>query len=198
MVQYKLKELESKKRGKHYDMTNIRVSKTENINNHMPVKFQMSLEEVKKYFDALVDDGISPRDMQITAKCINGSFKTIKSKGEASITYGDQYSMTDSAYEHTNRQFFFVDILVYAKKKKGKLEDEYEEGIKGRQRQWFPIEEAMDIVPMDQRNALNKAIASLSKGNFPVHHSDRGIQYCCEPYVSLLQQNHIMISMTQS
>jgi len=31
-----------------------------------------------------------------------------------------------------------------------------------------------------------------------IHHSDRGIQYCCEPYVALLQANRISISMTQS
>jgi transposase InsO family protein len=46
--------------------------------------------------------------------------------------------------------------------------------------------------------ALNKAIASRITATKLIHHSDRGIQYCCEPYVSLLQQNNISISMTQS
>jgi transposase InsO family protein len=46
--------------------------------------------------------------------------------------------------------------------------------------------------------ALNKAIRSKTTTNALIHHSDRGIQYCCEPYVSLLQQNNISISMTQS
>jgi putative transposase len=49
--------------------------------------------------------------------------------------------------------------------------------------------------------ALNKAIGQL-KGSKEtgtlIHHSDRGIQYCCEPYVTILQQNNICISMTQS
>lgn len=31
-----------------------------------------------------------------------------------------------------------------------------------------------------------------------IHHSDRGCQYCCERYVSLLKEQGIMISMTQS
>ncbi len=31
-----------------------------------------------------------------------------------------------------------------------------------------------------------------------IHHSDRGIQYCSHEYVNLLQQNHALISMTQS
>lgn len=30
-----------------------------------------------------------------------------------------------------------------------------------------------------------------------IHHSDRGIQYCCNEYVQLLQNNQIRISMTQ-
>jgi putative transposase len=49
--------------------------------------------------------------------------------------------------------------------------------------------------------ALNKAIGSLqdNKENRKlIHHSDRGIQYCCGPYVTILQNNHIRISMTQS
>jgi putative transposase len=31
-----------------------------------------------------------------------------------------------------------------------------------------------------------------------IHHSDRGIQYCCDAYVKLLQHHQISISMTQS
>lgn len=31
-----------------------------------------------------------------------------------------------------------------------------------------------------------------------IHHSDRGIQYCCSDYVNLLQDNNIAISMTQN
>jgi putative transposase len=49
--------------------------------------------------------------------------------------------------------------------------------------------------------ALNKAITSLiakEDNRKLIHHSDRGIQYCCEPYVTILQNNHISISMTQS
>jgi transposase InsO family protein len=31
-----------------------------------------------------------------------------------------------------------------------------------------------------------------------IHHSDRGIQYCCKEYVELLKTNHIRISMTEN
>jgi transposase InsO family protein len=47
--------------------------------------------------------------------------------------------------------------------------------------------------------ALHKAI---SHRQYPleelIHHSDRGIQYCCDEYVQLLQAHQIRISMTQS
>jgi len=45
--------------------------------------------------------------------------------------------------------------------------------------------------------SLNKAIKARVTNNPLIHHSDRGIQYCCEPYVSTLQENNITISMTQ-
>jgi transposase InsO family protein len=47
--------------------------------------------------------------------------------------------------------------------------------------------------------ALSKAIKCRQHlERMLVHHSDRGIQYCCDQYVDLLQQNNIQISMTQS
>jgi putative transposase len=47
--------------------------------------------------------------------------------------------------------------------------------------------------------ALNKAITALPVQNRKlVHHSDRGIQYCCDLYVTTLKENNIQISMTQN
>ena len=48
-------------------------------------------------------------------------------------------------------------------------------------------------------SAINKALKERMYPKRPlIHHSDRGIQYCCEEYVSLLLRNKIQISMTQS
>jgi putative transposase len=46
--------------------------------------------------------------------------------------------------------------------------------------------------------ALNQAIRGRKHLNGLIHHSDRGIQYCCEEYVQILQAHGIRISMTQS
>ena len=47
--------------------------------------------------------------------------------------------------------------------------------------------------------ALNKAVKErvYPERNL-IHHSDRGIQYCCDAYVELLQKSQINISMTQN
>jgi len=48
-------------------------------------------------------------------------------------------------------------------------------------------------------NALKMAVSIFQK--VPpdlIHHSDRGIQYCCAKYVKLLQDNNIKISMTEN
>lgn len=47
--------------------------------------------------------------------------------------------------------------------------------------------------------ALQKAIQQrVYPARNLIHHSDRGIQYCCDAYVEVLQKNNINISMTQS
>lgn len=49
-------------------------------------------------------------------------------------------------------------------------------------------------------NALRMAIQSAvkAKRNALIHHSDRGLQYCCKDYINLLEADTIMISMTEN
>lgn len=46
--------------------------------------------------------------------------------------------------------------------------------------------------------ALEMALADLPSGVKPIHHSDRGSQYCCHEYVSRLQGQGLQISMTET
>ncbi len=46
--------------------------------------------------------------------------------------------------------------------------------------------------------ALQRAIAQLPADRWPIHHSDRGSQYCCHEYVQALQARHLPISMTEA
>ena len=45
--------------------------------------------------------------------------------------------------------------------------------------------------------ALNKALRGLKRKQKPVHHSDRGCQYCSNMYVEKLLKNGLKISMTE-
>jgi transposase InsO family protein len=46
--------------------------------------------------------------------------------------------------------------------------------------------------------ALKMAIKNCSNTKNLIHHSDRGVQYCCADYVKLLQDKNIQISMTEN
>lgn len=45
--------------------------------------------------------------------------------------------------------------------------------------------------------AVQMAMAQLPPDRFPIHHSDRGSQYCCHDYVAVLQDRSLPISMTE-
>lgn len=47
--------------------------------------------------------------------------------------------------------------------------------------------------------ALKQAIEQAGGGTLEglIHHSDRGVQYCCDDYVSTLKEHHVRISMTE-
>ena len=46
-------------------------------------------------------------------------------------------------------------------------------------------------------NALEKAVKELVGGMFPLHHSDRGSQYCSHVYTGRLREHGLGISMTE-
>lgn len=46
--------------------------------------------------------------------------------------------------------------------------------------------------------ALEQALGQLPDGKYPIHHSDRGCQYCCHAYVERLQARGMAISMTET
>lgn len=45
--------------------------------------------------------------------------------------------------------------------------------------------------------ALREALAGLPEGSHPIHHSDRGCQYCCHEYVDMLKEAGMRVSMTE-
>jgi len=54
-----------------------------------------------------------------------------------------------------------------------------------------------DLSAQGPLKALKMALASNPSIQNLIHHSDRGVQYCCDAYVKLLQDYKVKISMTQ-
>jgi transposase InsO family protein len=46
--------------------------------------------------------------------------------------------------------------------------------------------------------ALDQALADLPPGAHPIHHSDKGTQYCCHQYVQRLAARGLSVSMTET
>lgn len=46
--------------------------------------------------------------------------------------------------------------------------------------------------------ALKMALSNRMYKNQLIHHSDRGLQYCCDEYQDILQKHKILVSMTES
>lgn len=97
------------------------------------------------------------------------------------ITAPEQLWVSDITYLRTSDRFIYLSLIT----------DAYSRKIVGHHL-------SQQLKAQGCLIALNKAISSRTTNGDLIHHSDRGIQYCCEPYVSLLQQNSIAISMTQS
>lgn len=92
--------------------------------------------------------------------------------------------VSDITYWKCNDIFYYISLIT----------DAFSHKIVG-----YNVAETLEAVHSAQ--ALKMAILGF-KGPYShpqlVHHSDRGIQYCCAEYVTILQKNNIAISMTQS
>ena len=100
-----------------------------------------------------------------------------------SVTAKEQLWVSDITYLRTDAGFGYLSLIT----------DAYSKKIVG-------YHLSQQLKAKGCLIALNKAITSLQSTQHSslIHHSDRGIQYCCEPYRAVLQANKISISMTQS
>jgi transposase InsO family protein len=55
-----------------------------------------------------------------------------------------------------------------------------------------------DLSAKGPLNALKKALAANPNRIGLIHHSDRGVQYCCDAYIKILKDEKIKISMTEN
>lgn len=97
-------------------------------------------------------------------------------------TRPNQLWVSDITYLKTQQGFVYVSLIT----------DAYSRKIVG-----YDLSDNLESV--NALYALQMAIqATAPPLHGLIHHSDRGIQYCCHDYVRLLQQHHIQISMTEN
>jgi putative transposase len=93
----------------------------------------------------------------------------------------DQVWVSDLTYIRTDESFMYLSLIT----------DAFSRKIVG-----YDISDRLEVSGC--LGALRKAISSLPKRKYPIHHSDRGTQYCCQEYVNMLKRRGIAISMTES
>lgn len=100
---------------------------------------------------------------------------------DLTLTQANQLWVSDITYISTELGNAYLSLIT----------DSYSHKIVG----WclYPSLESKGTV-----NALNMALESNPVRNGLIHHSDRGIQYCCHDYVNALKTCDIGISMTEN
>jgi transposase InsO family protein len=99
---------------------------------------------------------------------------------ELELTGPDQAWAADSTYIRSDEGFLYLSVLMdlWSRKIVG-----YHAG---------DTLEAGGAV-----HALEMALKEVPRGVFPVHHSDRGCQYCSHRYVEKLKAHGLLVSMTE-
>ena len=93
----------------------------------------------------------------------------------------NQLWVSDITYIHLPNSFAYLSLIT----------DAYSRKIVG-----FYL--SKDLTAKGPLEALKMALKANSNIAGLIHHSDRGVQYCCDAYVKLLQDKKIKISMTEN
>ena len=96
------------------------------------------------------------------------------------LTAANQAWVSDITYLRVNKDFVYLFLIT----------DAYSRKITG-----WSLSDSLAIKGATE--ALKMAIKQCPQTNGVIHHSDRGIQYCCKEYVQLLKNNNMIISMTE-
>lgn len=134
-----------------------------------------------KFFDLMRDEGLLIRRKRKYARTTNSEhgFRVYGNKiKELKIVRPNQVWVCDITYIATAEGFMYLALIT----------DLYSRKIVG-----YDISDSLEAEGC--RRALKRALASVKNTKGIIHHSDRGIQYCCKEYVKLLKKYGLEISM---
>lgn len=137
-------------------------------------------------FDLLADNGLlvkKKRRRFITTFSNHWLRKWPNLIRKMEITRANQLWVSDITYWRTGDKYLYVSLIT----------DAYSHKIVG-----YHVAETLESI--ETIKALKMALTYLPKPLTEplIHHSDRGVQYCCDLYVKLLQEHKIGISMTEN
>ena len=138
-----------------------------------------------KFFDLLRDHGLLIKKKKKRARTTysNHLYKKHPNRThQLLITSADRVWVSDITYIRVGKGFAYLSLIT----------DAYSRKIVG-----YCLSPTLNAE--GSIKALRMAIKQRRDKTMPlIHHSDRGIQYCCTAYVSILGKNNIKISMTQN
>lgn len=137
-----------------------------------------------KFFDLLRCHDLlikRKRRYAVTTQSDHAFYKYNNKLKQATIAAPHQAWVSDITYLRTRRGFVYLSLVsdVYSRKIVGWHVDHS-----------LAVEGAL--------KSLKQAISQSDRTCGLIHHSDRGIQYCCRAYTSLLKKNKIQISMGEA
>ncbi len=134
-----------------------------------------------KFFDLMREEGLLIRRKRkyIRTTYSEHGFKVYSNKiKELKIVRPDQVWVCDITYIATAEGFMYLALIT----------DLYSRKIVG-----YDISDSLEAEGC--RRALKRALSLVKNPQGIIHHSDRGIQYCCKEYVRLLNKHRMEISM---
>jgi transposase InsO family protein len=187
---YKWLKYEAKKRLENHIVTqwvkaNRKVQKMEGchklwLKHKAEFNIEMALGR-DKFFDLMRDEGLLIRRKRKYVKTTNSEhgFRVYSNKIKGlKIVRPNQVWVSDITYVATQEGFMYLALIT----------DLYSRKIVG-----YDISDSLEAEGC--RRALKRALACVKKRKGIIHHSDRGIQYCCNEYTKLLDKHEMEISM---
>lgn len=120
-----------------------------------------------------------PRGYRKTTNSDHPYYKYPNLLKEAEVSAPMQVWVSDITYVRIGKRHAYLSLVT----------DHYSKKIVG----------AVLAPTLESKHTVRALEEAISREGAPqMHHSDRGIQYCCHEYTGILERNNVQISMTQT
>ena len=136
-----------------------------------------------RFFEVLEDKGLLLDPLPKSPRTTNSrhSLPVFRNRiADMDLSGPNQVWVSDITYIRTDEGFLFLSLIT----------DAWSRKIVG-----YHAEDTLETEGC--LKALEKAVKELVDGMFPIHHSDRGCQYCSHVYTGRLREYGLGISMTE-